>query len=165
VRARLERQARGFSENPTEQELADYDADVPLYWASILKLFVDTIDSGGEVDPWINQELRRAFHSVLAGRVWEDAIVLPGRAFREEWYAYSPKERRDMDLCRRVLDELRYSELLENRILKVTNVIAQVATEKNLSYETVRAAYYQWKGWYQKLRETSRSKKALQDSE
>ncbi len=165
VRARLERQARGFSENPTEQELADYDADASLYWASILKLFVDTIDSGGEVEPWINQELRRAFHSVLAGRVWEDAICLPGRVFREEWYAYSPKERRDMELCRRVLDELRYSELFENQKLKVTNVIAQVASEKNLSYETVRAAYYEWKGWHQELRDRSHSKKAHEDSE
>jgi len=70
-----------------------------------------------------------------------------------------------MELCRRVLDELRYSELFENQKLKVTNVIAQVASEKNLSYETVRAAYYEWKGWHQELRDRSHSKKAHEDSE
>ena len=165
VRARLQRQDKGFSEDLTNEELAQYEEDAQLYWASILKLFVDCVDTGKEVDAWVNKELRRAFQSVLAGRVWEDAIPLPGRVFKEEWYAYSPKERRDRDLCRLVLDHVNFAKDIENRAIKVTNVIALVANEKNVSYETVRAAYYKWRGWYKKLRELSRSRTAAQKIE
>ena len=138
-RARLDWLDNPFSEEGgIEEEHARYVNEVRLYWASKLALFVEAVDADEPPDPTIMRDLRNAFHDVLSGTVWEDSIPLPGREFKEEWYAYSPKDRRDLGLFRSVQTCVLFGQ-------QVTEGIATVALEKNLSFETVRAAYYKWK--------------------
>lgn len=125
----------------TDEGGAQYVDDCRHYWASLLRLFVASIDAGEPVAEGVLLELRRAFFDVLGGKVWEDAIPLPGREFKEEWYAYSSRERRDMALCDKVRTRVKFGA-------KVTDAMMQVALDTNHSYETVRAAHYAWKQWH-----------------
>lgn len=134
--ARLQREASGFDDSPLEAQHEQYIEDCQLHWATRLKLFMDRVDANEPVEHWLLIDLREAFEKVLSGAVWEDSIALPGRDFKPEWYSLPPKEIRDRDLCYVVAYRVAYCDM------GVEAACRELALERHLSYETVRAAYY-----------------------
>lgn len=148
-RARLARLNTPYDDVQSDERHGLYMEDVKLYWASMLRHFVDCVDSEQPIERWVLTEFSRAFSGVLAGTVWEDSIPLPGRVFKDEWYAISPKDRKDAKLCIAVRSGVRFGE-------KVTEAIASVAADNNCSFEKVRAAYYKWNKYHEELAEESK---------
>jgi hypothetical protein len=139
IQARLDREAIGFRDIegfPSEDVLSQYEEDLKLHWATRLKLFIDLVDAGKSIESWLALELRSAFERVLSGEVWEDSIALPGREFRAEWKAFSPREIRDRDICHSVCLRIVYDKLGTQAACRAE------AEYRHLSYETIRAAYY-----------------------
>ncbi len=141
-RARIERGQNGYIDHADSLDSDEYHDlyrdDCTYHWASQLRLFVESVQAGEEVPLWLMRELAEAFDEVLRGSPWEATIPLPERGWNDDWSAFSPKERRDMDLCARVRTCIRFGD-------KVTEAMATTALQANVSYETVRAAYYNWR--------------------
>jgi hypothetical protein len=153
-RERLARVNRGFESMPTDKESEQYDEDCTLEVASLIKLFVEAVKANENPTEDVLSELARRLEAVLEGDPWEQGMPLPGRVWREEWDTHSPTDRKAMDYCRFVRYRIQYEKAL------VTQAIADVALEKHVSFETVRAAYYKWKSWFEELEEYSK-KEAL----
>jgi hypothetical protein len=113
------------------------DSSHPLWHAAILNEFQRATAAREPVNPWILGFLHTQFHWVLSGSAWDDAFRLPDRAVPPEWNALSPTQQRNADLF---VDVARAVE--DGR--KTTEAIASVAQEHNTSFETVRAAFYDW---------------------
>lgn len=110
---------------------------VDLFHAAVLTRFMGRVNKGEPVEPFIMQFLANAFAKVLAGAVWDEVIQLPARELPPGWGVRSPKEERDLRLFCEIVSRRSDGEA-------VTKAIADVASESAVSYETARAAYYEW---------------------
>jgi len=113
------------------------DSSSPLWQAAVLSEFQRAVAAGEAIDPWVLRFLHTQLHWVLSGSAWDDAFRLPNRSIPDEWNILSPKQQRDMDLFIGVAKKVEGGE-------KTTEAIAEVAQERNTSFETVRAAFYAW---------------------
>lgn len=127
----------GWSDDgPTEEQTVEYEQDTHYRWASLMQSFADAVDAGEPVSPWVASNIASAFRKVLKGDAWEDAMPLPGREWKEEWYAISPAEREARLLC----DLIKF--VIAEEGLGVVAAIQSVAEYKHVSFEKARAAYY-----------------------
>lgn len=112
------------------------DTDHQLFDACMLDRFISRTGAGEPVEPWILARLSEIFIRVLMGGAWHDEIYLPGRS---QTPVRSPKEQRNLEIYCDV------SNLINLSGHKVTDALTAVADARAVSYETARAAYYQWR--------------------
>lgn len=128
-----------LTDDATDEEFQEHLDDMALWWPSMLKRFIDRVDAGEAPEQWIMENLKKAFTRALSGVVWEDSIPLPGREFKDEWKTMSPKQIRDLSIARRVdIGSKYFGEA-------VTEAIDEAAKKHHVSFETARAAYYEWR--------------------
>ncbi|GAB2521161.1 hypothetical protein [Lysobacter humi (ex Lee et al. 2017)] len=141
--ARIERQETYeeylhlFGEDPWENPecIALMEEDKRLFWASILKVFVDAVNSGRTPPKSILRYLSLPLGQVLAGWPWELAIRLPERDTDPRRLPQSEREMRD-----RLISELvsRKRFLFRHRR---NAAIEDVADEFHVSVKATEAAY------------------------
>ena len=122
------------------------DEDHELFDACMLDRFIHRVHAGEPVEPWILEALASAFVKVLMGGEWNDEVRLPGRPVTP---VRTPKEQRALEIYCDVTNAMKADGL------GVTQAITAVAEGHAVSYETARADYYQWKGWFSKRRQES----------
>lgn len=122
------------------------DVDHQLFDACMLDRFVTRVGAGDPVEPWIMECLAEAFLRMLMGSEWNNEISLPGRPRTP---VRPPKEQRNLEIYCAVVG------LISQSGYKVTDALTAVADARAVSYETARAAYYQWRARLSKNSENS----------
>ena len=87
-----------------------------------------------DVPYWIMNYIAERFHQVLVGDTFNNALPLP-------WDPADPVRSRAEELSLSIFCDVT-NQLKSSEQAKVTNIIASVAQDYNVSYETARAAYY-----------------------
>lgn len=109
-----------------------------LFHAAMLRKFCNQVIANEPVDRWILGVLTDTFHYILRGAAWEERLHLPGREMPPEWGPYSPKDNRNLQIfCD--------AENMRRDGVEITKALEQVAADRNVSFETARAAYYEWR--------------------
>jgi hypothetical protein len=147
-RAELEREANreeyvvaeptGFSEftdlvsngNATEQHHEEFTL-------RLIEQFMDSVYAGKTPDGWVMHALADSFMKVVNGGRWEDEFPLPWTKIS---LPHTAAEWQALGIFCDVTNVIKSSPGAE-----VTAVIREVASARNVSYESARAAYYKHK--------------------
>lgn len=107
------------------------------FYLRLINHFCASVEGDREPDKWALYKLASALAKVAEGGRWEDELPLPWAERSSPW---SSAEQKDLDLFCEIA---RYIKSVPDCI--VTEVIKDVATNNNASYEKARAAYYKHK--------------------
>jgi hypothetical protein len=115
--------------------------DALLMYPSLMKQFCIQVRAGLPVDPGRLGWIAMMFERVLAGEPWDVVIPLPGRIVPDDWNEWSPKRRRETDLCWEVMSAMARDNL------GAVDAMKKVSVRCAVSYEKVRSAYYSRRAW------------------
>ncbi len=100
----------------------------------------DFFKSGGvpaAIEPWVASYIAHKLIQVLGGVPWHDIMDMP---WDEPTPMFTPRGKRAFDIWAGVMNALR-----DRPDARITDLIAQQASERHVSYETARADYYTMK--------------------
>lgn len=128
---------------PDDRGPNQLETEFELFDAAMLTRFIERTKAGEQVEPFIMRFLVSAFSKVLFGAAWDEAIQLPGRQLPDTWGPHAPLDQRDLHLyC--------VTENKRSDGISVTTAIRETAEENSVSFETARAAYYNWRARFSK---------------
>ena len=114
----------------TPEEWSEYDMRI-MGW--FCRDFWKNLDPN-DIHPFVLHYIAKKFYNVLAGDTFNNQMPLP---WDPEDPVFSKAEQQGIEIFVNVANQLK-----ADKKAKVTNVIASVAQDYNVSYETARAAYY-----------------------
>lgn len=104
------------------------------FYLRLMQHFVDRVYAREAPDDWVMNALTDAFTKVLQGGRWEDAFPLP---WTKMTLPHTAAEWQALGVFCDVANLIK-----SNPDAEVTAVIREVASARNVSYESARAAYY-----------------------
>jgi hypothetical protein len=107
------------------------------FYLRLLQHFVDRVYAREAPENWVMNALTDAFIKVLQGERWEDALPLP---WTKMTLPHTAAEWQALGIFCDVTKAIK-----SNTDAEVTAVIRDVASARNVSYESARAAYYKHK--------------------
>jgi hypothetical protein len=122
----------GYFERSRARSLTESESEE--FHARIIGMFCRDIFKERKPPDWVLEYIANEFSNVLHGKEWVDAFPLP-------WTQRTSILSRSEELAAQISCDVA-NILKDEPSAKVTEIIREVASKHNVSYETARAAWY-----------------------